>query len=55
MTHNLADNTGSPRRQDIEIASPANDALLAAWYYPAPSGKRGPVVVCGHGLGGTRE
>lgn len=47
--------TDLPKRQDLWIPSQNGKAELAAWHYPSPSGqKSGPVVVLGHGLGGTR-
>lgn len=42
-----------PAREDRIFYS--HGVRCAAWWYPTPLAKKGPVVVLAHGLGGTRE
>ncbi|PWN40947.1 alpha/beta-hydrolase, partial [Ceraceosorus guamensis] len=44
---------GDPLREDILI--PSEGGECHAWWYPPKSGKRGPAIVIGHGLGGIKE
>lgn len=37
-----------------EVRFPSGDATCAAWFYPGPT-ESSPLVIMGHGLGGTRE